>query len=164
MPMRALSVSSLRRARRLAYDIGGSIAVEAAILIPMFVIIVAGGIEVARAYQQANALEKGLRVGALYLARSEDPEDGAAQVGAANLVRTGQIDGTGDYLAPGWSEPTSTVTVSVRDYSLGNNDNTSVIRIEAALLYTPILPNLAHLFGLDATTIRMSHEQAYVGF
>lgn len=164
MPMRAWFDNTLRRTSGFARENGGSIAVEAAILIPLFLIVITGTVEVARAYQQANALEKGLRVGALFLARSEDPEDGAAQIGAVNLVQTGRLDGGGEYLAAGWSKPGSSVAVSVRDYSLGNSDSTSVIRIEAALLYEPILPNLAQLFGLDETTIRMSHEQAYVGF
>jgi Flp pilus assembly protein TadG len=154
----------MRHAGAFARNNCGSIAVEAAILVPMFMIIVAGSVEVARAYQQANAVEKGLRAGALFLARAEDPDDSAAQASAINLVRTGLLDGIGEYLAPGWSDTGSSVTASVRSFSLGNNDSTDVIRIEAALVYTPLLPQFAQLFGLDNLTIRMSHEQAYVGF
>jgi len=164
MPMRAWFAKAARRIGGLARERGGSIAIEAAILTPLFLTIFAGTVEVARAYQQANALEKGLRIGALYLARAEDPEDAAAQANAINLVRTGQLNGSGGYLVPGWSEAGSSVLISVRSFNVTNADTTSVIRVEGALVYTPMVPALAELFGLDTTTIRMSHEQAYVGF
>lgn len=164
MRMHAWFASAARRLGDFVQDRSGSIAVEAAILTPLFLIILAGGVEVGRAYQQANAVEKGLRTGALFLARAEDPDDSASQASAVNLVRTGNLDGSGDLLAPGWSNTGSSVTASVRSFSLGNNDSTDVIRLEAALVYMPLLPQFAHLFGLGDITIRMSHEQAYVGF
>jgi len=61
--MRAWFAKAARRIGGLARERGGSIAIEAAILTPLFLTIFAGTVEVARAYQQANALEKGLRIG-----------------------------------------------------------------------------------------------------
>ena len=51
----------------------GSSLIEFGFLLPMFMLLAVGFIEVGRAYFQANAVEKGVRAGALYAARHTFP-------------------------------------------------------------------------------------------
>ena len=53
---------------------------------------------------QANAIEKGLRAGAMYVARAQLPVDGATTTAITNLVKRGSIDTSAPYLVDGWSD------------------------------------------------------------
>ncbi len=53
--------------------------------------MVVGMIEFGRAISQSNGLERGLRAGAMFAARSDIPFDAITQQRINNLVRTGGI-------------------------------------------------------------------------
>ncbi|MBT3927210.1 MAG: hypothetical protein HOA58_07765 [Rhodospirillaceae bacterium] len=152
----------LSRLTAFARDRRGVAAVEVAVVMPIFLLLFSGLIEVGRAYEQANAIEKGLRAGALYLARTGDPAAASAQATASELVRTGRIGGDAPFLAPGWEQGNSVLDITLGNFVLGEQ-NLAVIRIAAEVPFEPLVPGLAASFGLDDYTIRLSHEQAYVG-
>jgi hypothetical protein len=151
-----------RRSTAFARDRRGVAAVEVALVMPLFLLLFSGLVEVGRAYEQANAIEKGLRAGALYLARSGDPAAASAQATASELVRTGRIGGGAPFLAPGWQHSNSVLNITLGTFTLGE-DNLAVIRLAAEVPFEPLVPGLAASFGLDDYAIRLSHEQAYVG-
>ncbi len=152
----------IRRLAEVAPDRRGVAAVELALVMPLFLLLFSGLVEVGRAYEQANAIEKGLRAGALYLARTSDPAAPSAQAAAADLVRSGRLGGGAPYLAPGWERSTSVLDITLASFVIGE-DSMAVIRIAAEVPFEPLVPGLAAGFGLDSYTIRLSHEQAYVG-
>jgi Flp pilus assembly protein TadG len=89
---------------RLAADHRGVAAVEFAIMLPLFLILFAGSVEVARALIQANAIEKALRAAAYYAGRSPLPLSADDEATVENLVKTGTADGSGALLVPGWAD------------------------------------------------------------
>ena len=143
-------------------DRRGVAAVEMAVVMPLFLLLFSGLVEVGRAYEQANAIEKGLRAGALYLARTSDPAAASAQAAASDLVRSGRLGGGAPYLAPGWEQSSSVLDITLGSFVIGEQ-SMAVIRIAAEVPFAPLVPGLAASFGLDTYTIRLSHEQAYVG-
>jgi hypothetical protein len=152
----------IRRLAEFAGDRRGVAAVEMAVVMPLFLLMFSGLVEVGRAYEQANAIEKGLRAGAIYLARTSDPAAASAQAIAADLVRSGRLGGGAPYLAPGWEQSASVLDITLGSFAVGE-DSMAVVRIAAEVPFEPLVPGLAASFGLDNYTIRLSHEQAYVG-
>ena len=162
MPMFAWFAKAARTGRGLFGCRRGSAGIEAALIIPVFLLTFTGLLELGRAFEQAHAVEKGLRSGAIYLARTDNPQSLTSQTVARNLIMTGSTDGADPYLAPGWADETADVAISVSDYVLGSAA-TPVIEIEAAVPFSPLMPSLAEAFGVSGYTIRLSHQQAYVG-
>ncbi len=152
----------LRQVAFLAGDRCGVAAVEMAVVLPVLLLLFSGLVEVARAYEQAGAVEKGLRAGTLYLARASDPASAAAQTVASDLVRSGRLGGGSPYLAPGWENNASVLDITLDSFTLGD-ETVPVVRIAAEVPFVPLLSSLAASFGFDSYTIRLSHEQAYVG-
>jgi Flp pilus assembly protein TadG len=135
----------------------GAVAVEAAICAPFLLVVLMGLVECGRALSHANALEKGLRAGAMYVARSPLPLDEAATLAAGNLVRRGTVDAGAPFLIPGWAEAGAGVTVTPLEDFVTHGVAVPVFRVAATVPYVPILP------GAPRFTITRSHEQAYIG-
>jgi hypothetical protein len=135
----------------------GAVAVEAAICAPLLLAVLMGLVECGRALSHANALEKGLRAGAMYVARAPLPLDEAATAAAANLVRRGTVDAVAPFLIPGWAETGAAVTIVPLDDFVTQGVAVPVFRVSASVPYLPILP------GAPRFTISRSHEQAYIG-
>lgn len=148
--------------RGLGGDRRGSVVVEFALFAPFLLLLLAGTVEAGRAYFQANAVEKGVRAGALFASRTDAPASGAVQATVENLVKTGTMDGSGPYLVPGWALPGATLDITITGFAVGT-DTIPVIRVEAAVPWDPVLPGLLTFVGLSSHTIKAHHEQAYVG-
>ena len=162
MPMFAWCADIAARLRAVFICRRGSAGIEAALIIPVFLLTFSGLLELGRAFEQAHAVEKGLRSGALYLARADNPQASASQTVARNLVMTGRADGGEPYLAPGWAAGGASVDITVSTFMVSGSP-TPVVEIEAAVPFAPLMPVLAAAFGVDGYTIRLSHQQAYVG-
>jgi Flp pilus assembly protein TadG len=153
----------------------GNSTVEFALFMPLFLILMTGGLELGNAVRQATELEKSLRSGALYASRMMVPGAvpllaTADQTTVQNLVKTGGQAGTDPYLVPGWADAGATLTIDtslVHTFSSANatplDVNIPVVRLSAAVPYQPLLPGLFDFVGLNAITFQLSHEQAYVG-
>jgi Flp pilus assembly protein TadG len=143
-------------------DERGSIVVEFAFALPLLLLLLVGIVEIGRAYYQADAVEKGLRAAASYLARNDLPWTASDVMVARNIARTGTLDGSGPVLASGWSDAAASLTVSSSDYQIDATTAVPVVEVSAAVPFDPMLPGLVTLFGLDTFTIRLSHEQAFL--
>ncbi len=150
------SLNRLLRAR------GGSAVVEFALLVPILLLMLGSVVELGRVLQQANAVEKGLRAGALMAARSPGccPLSAAEKAAVVNIVKTGSIDGTAPMLAPGWD--TGTLNVSYGTITV-DTDTHTVIRLEAGVPFQPLIPGFFSHFGIDdKIRIETAHEQMYL--
>ena len=148
--------------RRAAGGEGGTALVEFAVMMPLLLLLAVGTIEVGRAYFQANAVEKGVRAGAVFAARGQLPLTAADRATAENIIKTGTIDGSGALLVSGWSKAAASLEITSADFVTGDT-SVAVIRVTASVPFDPILPGLAGFVGLDDFTIGAVHEQAYVG-
>ena len=62
----------------------------------------------------------------------------------------------------GWAESGANLDIAAGSFTLDGNA-VPVIRLAASVPFDPMLPGLATFVGLESFTIRLSHEQAYVG-
>lgn len=150
------SLNDLRRAD------GGNSVLEFAFLLPVLLLLLVGTTEIGRAYYQAAAVEKGLRSAALFAARSPMPLAPETQAMVENLARTGTLDGSGPLLVAGWASPAARLTVTTRTFSAAGV-TTPVIDIDAEVPFSPMMPGLYGFMDMGNHTIRMNHEQAYLG-
>ena len=147
---------------KLRADQDGMAAVEFALFLPVLLIIFVGVTEIGRALYQANSVEKGLRAGAHFAARSEFPLPAAVQTAAKNLVKTGDVNGGGSYVTEGWGKAGATLDITVGSYDL-NGTPVPVVRLSAVVPFVPLLPGMNLIPGFAGHQFRLSHEQAYIG-
>ena len=141
----------------------GAAIIEFALFVPLFLLVLVGVIEYGRVLAQTNAVEKGLRAGAMLAARSDFPLTGAQEQRIKNLVMTGNMTGAPPYLAAGWGEAGASLVVESDTFNAGGVANLPVFRLTATVPYQPLLPGLMASIGLDDIIIITAHEQARVG-
>lgn len=134
-------VNPLRHAHR------GTATVEFAIALPVLLLLMLATAEFGRLISQYNTLSKAVRDGARYAASTAalgstglvyvSPQ---IQASVANLVSTGNINGTGSALLPGLSA--SSVTVS--------NAGNGYVLVSATYTYVPMLGTTLPTFGLGS--------------
>ena len=98
----------------------GAAAVEMALMLPLLVTLLFGGMEGGYYFWSEHRVIKAVRDGARYAGRQsfDQYNCGAASIVGAtntaikNLTRTGTLDGTGAPLIPGWVDGNTTVTVA----------------------------------------------------
>jgi len=147
---------------RLRRDRDGITAVELALMLPVLMLAMVGAIEVGRIFYQAHMIERGLRAGALYAARTNFPLSAADTATMTNLVKTGNAAGILPYTASGWGEPGADLDVVFDNFVVGT-DNVPIIRLTANVPFDPLLPGLLNVAGFDTYVMRLTHEQAYIG-
>ena len=157
MPM----LSSLIRATR---DARGNAVVEFALVLPLLLLLLTGITEIGRAYYQANAVEKGLRAGALFAGRNSFPLTAQVRTMVTNLVKTGTLDGSCPYLVSGWADVNADLNIDdTLTFPVDATTTIPVVRVTATVPFDPLIPGMLTLVGLGDVTIQLSHEQAYVG-
>lgn len=149
---------------RLTRDGRGNAVVEFALVLPLLLLLFAGISEIGRAYYQANAVEKGLRAGALFAGRNDFPLTAQVRTMVANLVKTGTLDGSGPYLVSGWADVNADLNIDdTLTFPVDATTTIPVVRVTATVPFDPLIPGMLTLVGLGDVTIQLSHEQAYVG-
>ncbi len=157
MPM----LSSLIRVTR---DARGNAVVEFALVLPVLLLLLTGITEIGRAYYQANAVEKGLRAGALFAGRNSFPLTAQVRTMVTNLVKTGTLDGSGPFLVSGWAKVDADLNIDdTLTFPVDATTTIPVVRVTATVPFDPLLPGMMALVGLGDVNIQLSHEQAYVG-
>ncbi len=154
----------LRSLIRLTRDGRGNAVVEFALFLPLLLLLLAGISEIGRAYYQANAVEKGLRAGALFAGRNTFPLTAQVRTMVANLVKRGTLDGSGPYLVSGWADVNADLNIDdTLTFPVDATTTIPVVRVTATVPFDPLMPGMLALVGLGDVTIQLSHEQAYVG-
>ena len=147
---------------RFRADQRGLTQVELAFVVPVFLFILMIVIESARVYYQASVIERGLRAGTLFAARSDQPLSADALTIVENLVKRGAAGSSQPYLVSGWEEAGADYSLTTSNYNLAG-EALPVIRIVATVPFDAMFPDLLTFFGLDQTMrIQMAHEQSYV--
>jgi Flp pilus assembly protein TadG len=153
--MSASSIS-FRRDRR------GVAATEFALILPFFLLLLVGVYEFGSYLAQASSLEKSLRSGAMYAARSTLPLSQQKLTEIANIVKTGDRSGQQPARIPGWSDASATLSVTTRTYSADGQD-VELIRLEASIPYLPLMSGFLSNLGFAELRMRAAHEQAHLG-
>lgn len=101
-------------------DTHGNAAAEFALMLPLLVLLLFGGMEMGNYFWSEHKAIKSAREGARYAARQPTSnfvcgatDLGAADTGVRNLIRTGTVDGTGSPVIPGWTDGASTIDIDV---------------------------------------------------
>jgi len=152
----------------------GAAMVEFAVLLPIFVILVFGLIELGRALFQTNTLTKAVNLGARYVARIPDAVTGACGQGSEWGTATTQAEllverangGTGAVILPGLDD-SGAITFSVAAESSGSGSSS----VSACVITVQAQAQFAALFGdsivpmLDLGPINLSAqaEERYIG-
>ena len=180
-------MSGLRRAWRSR---SGIASVELVLCLPLLALMLFGTIDIGRLLFDYHAVSKSVRDAARYVARSEsdalfsdlatctvDPTTaaGSPTQNARNMVLTGTIDLSGDYILNYWTD-TTTVTVSGTvpgtgvcfDNSAGTyqgyysgRDDIRIITVAATVSF-PLL-NGWLLDRNNDLTFTISHEEVFIG-
>jgi hypothetical protein len=143
--------------RELWSDEGGASIVEFAIVLPLMLALLAGGVDLTRAVFAYQTADKSVKAAARYAARLPVASLDAGGWGVTpvkNLALRGTLDGSGEPLLWGWTD-LSTVTVT--------KDSTSDLRVRLTAA-VPLSFDLLPLIGLPQTlTVSVSHEERHIG-
>jgi Flp pilus assembly protein TadG len=140
----------------------GVAAVEFALLFPVVIIAGFGILEIARMIVQTNAVTKGLRAGALYAAHANFPLSAASLQNVDNIVKTGTLNGTGEFLVDTWSDPGAVLNITMSSVTI-NGESIPVINMTASVPFANMVPGIQNMIGLSSLTITASHQQVYIG-
>lgn len=110
----------MRRTSSFQRDTRGTASVEMALMLPMLVVLLFGGLEGGYYFWSEHRVVKAVRDGARYAGRQSFDQYNctttstttATRDAIKNLTRTGTLDGTGAPLIPGWVDGNTTVTVA----------------------------------------------------
>ena len=133
----------------------GTGAVEFVITAPLILVILFGGVEVARLFFSYHKADHALRAATRFLARvpCENLADRLDE--ARNLALRGTIDASGDLLLPGWTDPAS-ITLS--------SDCAPVIQTVTLTAAVTLPFRFMPLFGETAQqTFTVTHSERVIG-
>ncbi|GLQ07382.1 TadE/TadG family type IV pilus assembly protein [Sneathiella chinensis] len=159
-------LNSFRKFRKASK---GSASVEFALYLPVLLLLVIGVTEVSAAVMQSVILEKSMRSGVLYAARSSLPLSEEVKTQVANIVKKGNPEGTGSYLVDGWADEASTLNLSIGNYTLSSetsvlgSNQLQVVKMTVSVPYQPILGDVMSLLGIGKFTMALTQEQAHIG-
>jgi Flp pilus assembly protein TadG len=152
--VRAIKASGLRRNQR------GAAMVEFTLLAPFLLFLGLGLAEFGRFLYQYQLVLEGLRDGARYLARTQDPTSATNQTDASQLAATGTIDGTGAARVDGWVAADVTFAITDVDNSAGTYRGDSTIYVvQATTTFDYADMGFLSVFGLPALSVDATHEQ-----
>ena len=158
-------------ARRLADCRRGVAMFEFAITLPILLIIVAGGWELARGLWLYDALNKGVRDASRYLARVDDPKSALSLQMAERLVLTGDITTGADSQPPRFDHNQVNVVIGIDTYANdsgqiyrspgGGTEPIEVVQVTAEFDYEA--PMLAFLNIATPITLTVAHQERFIG-
>jgi len=149
-------------------DVDGTAVVEAAILLPVLLILVYGALEFSWIVGERHTIDQGLADAARYIAHSATPNDDIVKRGARLLATTGEMDG-GALKVRGWSAEDVDISYTVITNSPGPDGETGLRGgniIETVTVSTSlVLPSLGFLsaFGIQAPQMIASHSERVIG-
>lgn len=164
-------------ARRLLRDRNGAAAAELALVLPLLLVLMFGGLELGNYFMNEHTLVKAVRNGARFAARQPFTNYTAcsgsvgepALTNTKNVVMRGYLTG-GTVITPNISASDINVTTScastVASQSMtgiyfGRDDGAQIVRVEASVAYRPV----AAAFGFSGIGMRLNarSEAAVMG-
>jgi Flp pilus assembly protein TadG len=144
--------------RRLFRDTSGAAAIEAVLIMPLAISLMAGGVEFGRVLSAYATADKSIHSAARYLARV--PQSAVCSWGLANarnLAVYGLLTpGSASPLITGWT--TGTVTLPTCDAALVEP---VVIDLRAAV---PFSVNMLSAIGIsNSFTLNVAHQERHIG-
>jgi hypothetical protein len=155
---------------KLWRNASGAALVEFSVVLPVLLLLGFGAFEFSNALYGRHVIATGLRDGARYLARVEDPTSASAQANAKQIAVFGQIGGTTRRLA-WWGSDDVTVTVTPlanpKDPETGTRpyrgrDPLYIVRLSTAATY----PGFQFVGAAGLTpglTVNVYHEERSIG-
>ncbi|MEL1251016.1 TadE/TadG family type IV pilus assembly protein [Aurantiacibacter gilvus] len=163
--------------RNLFADRNGAAAAEMALVMPLLVALMFGGMEAGYFLWSEHKVIKGVRDGARFAGRqafstvdctSGGFTDAAVVTAIKNLTRTGTVDGTGQPTVPGWDDNATEVTVSI---SCDSGTTTGIysnepegaprVTVSASVSYPSLFGPIA--FDLSSIDLNAEAEAAVMG-
>jgi Flp pilus assembly protein TadG len=146
--------------KKLSRCTSGTALIEATIVLPLAISLMAGGVEFGRILSDYGTVGKSVRAAARYLSRLPDTNAvcGWGLTNARNLAVYGNLNGgTADQaLITGWTTDTVNVTQCT-----GGFGDPAVITVTAAVPYTV---SMLGVIGLPNTyTLSSQHEERFIG-
>lgn len=158
-------------------DRRGSVAVEMALVVPLMLILMFGGLEGGYYLWSEHKMLKAVRDGARFAGRQPFDKftcggggsvDGATATAIGNVTRTGTVDGTGPIKIPGWTSNGS-ITISVKDCNSTPStglyadmpDGGQIVTVSASLNYQALFSNLG--FATSGLGLRATSQAAVMG-
>jgi Flp pilus assembly protein TadG len=155
---------------RLVRCTAAAASLEAALVMPLAISLMAGGTDFGRAYSVASTADKSMRAAARYLARM--PCDAAALgtctsataicgwglTNARNLAVYGNLAGSGPPLIEGWSTGNVSLALPTDCAAL---PNPAVISLTATVPFTGIM--LGAIGLSNVMTMNVSHQERWIG-
>ena len=157
MPMRAL--------RSILRDDRGAALAEAAIVLPVFLLLVGGVYEFGFFLYQEQLATSGVEDAARYLALVSNPTSAISQIEAKNLAVSGSLNG-GPSRVNGWSTSDISVNVDTVDNSEGTYSSSSGPPVQVVTVSTSFPdPTLGFftLLHIRPPTISVSHQERVLG-
>ena len=167
----------MRALRSFLGNTRGAAAVEMALILPIVMTLLFGGMEGGYYFWSEHRVVKAVRDGARYAGRqSFDQFDCAtgevkepANQHIKDITRTGTWDGSGDPIIPGWNDTTTTIILTVPAcdptytaiglFNYPNSPGAIRVRVSADVPYR----SLFAVLGFDTSTLRLrASEQAVV--
>jgi Flp pilus assembly protein TadG len=163
---------ALRFLRELARCTSGSAVLEAALVVPVAIILMAGGVEFGRVFSAYGTANKSMRDAARYLARVPDKDSGGnttianicgwGLINAKNLAMYGKLNAnpaTDTPLIPGWTDPNS---ITLQEPNCGGAATNPIkIDLRAAVPYSGFMFSVV---GLSNTwTLSVKHQERSIG-
>ena len=137
----------------------GTATIEAIIVLPVAISLMAGGVEFGRILSAFTTADKSMHGAARYLARvPQDAVCGWGRDNAKNLAVYGNVAGTGSPLVPGWTA--GTVTLTLPDCSAALPDPL-ILQLSSAV---PFSVNMLSAIGFSNTfTLNVRHQERHIG-
>ncbi len=146
----------------------GSALIEAAIIMPVLLILVLGVFEFSWLIDQQHLISTGIHDAARYIAQSANPNDLTIQKRAKNLATTGAIDGDTARVR-GWAARDVSISYSSVENPVDVNGSTTfrggaVIR-SVTVSTTFSVPSLGFFgfLGLKPPALTVSHQERVIG-
>lgn len=161
----------IRRAIVFGRCRGGAAAIEFGLAAPLFILLAVGLLEFGNYLHQADTLEKSLRAGGMYAARSDFVSGGGdfpaqTKQEIENIIKTGDKDGSGRLLLGGWQGCTNCLAIGVVNRNVTENGHSAtvdVVELVATVPYDPVVPGSLLLIGVSNLRMSFKHDQVHFG-
>lgn len=148
-----------RQARRLGRDDDGISLLEAAVVLPVLIVVMAGAFDFGRAFTTLSVAQKGLRAATRFM--STLPVQAVCGWGldqGRKLAIYGNIEGTGKAAIPGW---VPTDIILEQPVSCAPPEDVSIIRLSTHVHYKALMWQTV---GLPSTiSLSTEHEEKWLG-